>query len=117
MYNYLSMFAFTIMVLTSSNAYAQQLSLNLAPNGSKVMTNHFIWKLNATCTVKTKAQNKIRVSVLDNKGTVNGRNLAIGQATSVVVHNHDNISVSAEPGTTVTLENMSDDPIQAVCST
>ena len=113
MYNYLSIIAFTIMTLATPKVYAQQMSLQLAPNGSKVMTNHFVWTLNATCIIKTKAKNKIRVSVLDNKGAVNGKNLAIGQATYMVVQNHDSISVSAEPGTEVTLQNMSNDPVQA----
>ena len=117
MYHYLSMIALTIMVLTSSNAYAQQLSLNLAPNGSKVVTNHYGWKLSATCSIQTKTKNTIRVSVVDNNGSVNGKNLTVGQSTSVTVHNHDNISVSAEPGTQVILHNLSDDAVQATCST
>jgi hypothetical protein len=105
------------MILTTPKVYAQQMHVQLAPNGSKVMTNHFSWTLNANCVVKTKTKNKIRVSVTDNKGVVNGRNLKTGQATSMVVQNDDSISVSADPGTIVTLENMSDDPVQATCST
>ena len=45
------------------------------------------------------------------------KNLKTGQATSMVVKNNDSISVSAEPDTEITLENLSDDPIQATCST
>lgn len=100
-----------------SNAYAQQMNLALAPNASKVITNHYGWTLSANCTIQNKDKNKIRVSVLDHKGKVNGKNLEVGQGISVVVHNHDNIAVSAEPGTKITLENLSAEPVQATCST
>ena len=83
------------------------------------MTNHFGWTLNATCVINTntKAKNKIRLSVLDNKCAVNGKHLGVGQSTSMTVENHEAISVAAEPGTQVTLQNLSNDPIQATCST
>lgn len=116
MYNYLSIIALTVLTLATPKVYAQQMNLQLAANGSKVVTNHFAWTLNATCVIQTKSKNKIRVSVLDNKGMVNGKNLATGQTTSMVVQNHDTISVSAEPGTKITLQNMGSDPVQATCS-
>ncbi len=117
MYNYLNIIAFSIMLLATPKVYAQQMSLQLAPNGSRVMTNHFAWTLSATCIIKTKSKNKIRLSVLDNKGAVNGKNLVIGQATSMVVQNQDSISVSAEPGAKITLQNLGADSVQATCST
>lgn len=117
MTNYLSALVLCITILASSDVYAHQISLNLAPNGSKTVTNSFGWTLNARCTVKTKSKNKIRVSVLENKGSVNGKSLATGQATSVVVEDQDAISVSVEPGTRVTLQNLSEDPVQASCAT
>ena len=116
--NYFSITGLTFLaIFMCSNAHAQHMDVNLAPNASKVITNHTLWTLNATCTIQTKAQNKIVVSVLDHKGAVNGRNLSIGQVMSVVVHDHDTIAVSAEAGTRVTLQNMGTDPIQASCST
>ena len=117
MYNYLSIIGFTILTLATPKVYAQQMNLQLAPNGSKVVTNHFAWTLSATCVIKTNTKNKIRVGVLDNNGAVNGKHLATGQTTSMVVQNHESISVSAEPGTKVTLQNMSNEPFQATCST
>lgn len=118
MQKYTTIIASTILVLLSTtSAYAQQMNLALAPNASKVITNHYGWTLNANCIIKNKEQNKIRVSILDHKGAVNGRNLDVGQTMSVVVHNHDNIAVSAEPGTKITLENLSADMVQATCST
>jgi len=117
MTNYLSIIAFSIITLATPKAYAQQMNLQLAPNGSKVMTNHFSWTLSAHCVIKTNAKHKIRFSVQDNTCVVNGKNLAVGQATSMLVQNDDSISVSAEPGTQVTLQNLGTDPVQATCST
>lgn len=112
---YLGLVTLTVMTLVTPKVYAHQVNLKLAPKSSKVVTNHFGWTLNANCTIQAKSQNKIRFSVMDNKGTVNGSSLSSGQAKSVVVHNNDSISVSAEPGTTVTLENLGEDPVQATC--
>ena len=95
--------------VSNRNQYPLMNNIGLRILPDQVMTNHFVWTLNATCIIKTKTKNKIRVSVLDNKGAVNGKNLAIGQATYMVVQNHDSISVSAEPGTEVTLQNLSND--------
>lgn len=117
MSNYLSMITLSIMLLTTSKVYAQQMSLQLAAKGSTVMTNHFGWALSANCIIKTKSKNKIRLSVLNNKGAVNGKQMATGQATSMVVQDQDSISVSAEPGTSIGLRNLGNDPVQATCST
>lgn len=118
MSKFFSITALTFLVLLfNTNAHSQQMQLKLAANASKVITNHTLWTLNATCTIQNKDKNRIVVGVLDNKGIVNGRNLSMGQAMSVTVHNHDAIAVSAEPGTKVTLQNMSSDPVQATCST
>ena len=115
---YFSITALTFLAIAmSSNVHAQHMNVNLAANASKVITNHTLWTLNATCTIQTKAQHKIVVSVLDHNGIINGHNLRIGQVMSVVVHDHDSIAVSAEAGTRVTLQNMGTDPIQASCST
>ena len=105
------------MLFGVPTVYAQQMNLELSPNASKVITNHYGWTLSATCTIQTTTKNTIRVSILDNKGTVNGRNLNVGQVMSLVVNNHDSLSVSAEPGTKVTLQNLSHESIQATCST
>ncbi len=116
--NYFSLTALTFLaIFMTSNAHAQHMDLNLAPNASKEITNHYLWTLNATCKIQCKAHNTIVVSVLDHKGVVNGRNLSTGQAVSVVVHDQESIAVSAEPGTRVTLQNMGTDQIQASCST
>lgn len=103
------------LVLMSSQAYAH--TIKLSPQESKSLTNHGLWTLNATCNIHgSQTSNKILVSVVENKCKVNGRNLSKGQTTSITIKNNQNISVSAEPGTTVNLVNASGDSVQAVCS-
>lgn len=101
---------------TQLNAFK---TINLNPNETKLLANNSLWKVNATCTVqaKDKKKNKIRIQVLKNKGTVNGKNLSTGQATSVTVENNSNISVSAEAGTQIHLINLGKDGLKANCST
>jgi len=101
----------------SSQLYAAKV-IKLNPNESKQLTNNYLWTLNATCNIQGSGQskNRIRVSILKNKGTVNGRNLSTGQGTSVTVRNNQSISVSAEPGTKVNLINIGTDSVQAVCT-
>ena len=106
-----------VFMLISSHAYAQNV-IHLSPKESKSLTNNYVWTLNATCHMQvTKTTSVIVVSVLDNKGRVNGKELEKGQTTSITVKNNENISVSADPGTTVHLVNMGTDSVQAVCST
>lgn len=105
---------FTFAVMTPQ-AFAQQ-TIKLNPKESKQLTNSLLWTLNATCKIQSEqGTNVIRVSVTENKGTVNGRNLTKGQATSLRVKGHESISVSAEPGTTVNLVNLGSKAVEAVC--
>lgn len=103
--------------LFSFQSYAQQVNLKLTPKASKLITNHYAWTLNATCKIQANQPNKIRVSIIQNTGKVNGRALSQGQATSMIVRNNQNISVSAEPGAKVNLINLGEDTVQASCST
>ncbi|WP_133127862.1 hypothetical protein [Legionella nagasakiensis] len=107
---------FVLVCLFTIHAYAQKM-IKLAPKESKSLTNHYAWTLNATCNVQNdNTKSKIRVSILNNKGKVNGRNLSQGQATFLMLKNNDQISVSAEPGTRVYLVNVGASPVQATCS-
>ncbi|MCP0912855.1 MULTISPECIES: S-Ena type endospore appendage [Legionella] len=100
----------------SAQAYAQKV-IKLAPKESRSLTNHYAWTLNATCNIQgSESKGKIRVSILSNKGKINGQHLSQGQARSLTVKNNDNISVSAEPGTKVHLINLGKTPVQAICS-
>ena len=102
------------MIYTST---AQAMNLELNPHSSKRFENPTLFALNATCTITSSTKNdKIIFRVIEKTGCVNGKNLKKGQATTVIVNDHDAISVHAEPGTTVNLQNTSDDAIQANCS-
>lgn len=112
----LTMMAVLGLTLISSQVFSH--TIKLSPKESKSLTNHSLWTLNATCNIQGKqTKSKILVSVTENKGQVNGKSLSKGQKTSVNVQNNSSISVSAEPGTTVNLINLGNDPVQAVCYT
>ena len=103
------------LIIMNSPAYAQKV-IKLSPKESKSLTNNYLWTINATCNIQgSKISSKILVSVEENKGQVNGKNLSKGQATSVNVKTNDHISVSAEPGAVVTLINLGEESVQAVC--
>ena len=92
-------------------------TIKLGPNESKMLANNAPFTLNATCSVHGihPIKSKIRIVVLKNKGTINGRNLSSGQGTSVAVKNDSNISVSADSGTQINLINLSSEQLEAVC--
>ena len=114
----LSIFVLIVFLgsLLSSQVYAK--TLNLSANETKLLTNNSLFTLNATCSIQGTSKNKkIKISVLKNNGTINGKNLSTGQATYVTVKSNSSISVSAESGTQINLTNLSDEGLQAVCST
>ena len=109
---------FLSLISLSSFASAQQMDLKLAPNASKVITNSYVWTISAKCTIATKGKsNTLVVRIKEHGGDVNGKNLVSGQTLSVVVHNNDSLSVSADPSTTLTLQNKGIESVQATCST
>ena len=106
-----------LVALFIQPAQAQSIHLNLAPHGSKLIENHYLFSLDATCIIESSEQNNmIKLHVIENTGTVNGKHLTRGQATSIVVNNQDALSVSAEPGSKVNVLNLSDNTVQANCS-
>ena len=106
-----------VLVMMAHSSTVEAMNLKLAPHTSKRFENHYLFALNAKCTIQTTHKNnKIIFRVTENTGCVNGKPLKKGQTTSLIVNNQDAISVHAEPGTTVNLQNTSDDAILANCS-
>ncbi len=99
-------------------ARAQSMDITLAPHGSKMIENHFSFSLDANCVVHAQksGKNKIRLSVLKNNGAVNGRKLDKGQSTSVVIQGQKSLTVHAEPGSKVNIQNLSNSSLEATCS-
>lgn len=112
----LTLSLFMIIGLFCSHANAKTIKLN--PNESKMLANNSLWTLNATCVVQSTNQNKskIKINVIKNSGTVNGKKLSTGQGTLINVKNNSSVSVSAESGTQINLINLGSDELQAVCS-
>lgn len=118
MSKYINLSIFLIIGFVCSQGHAQK-TISLSPNETKLLTNNTLWKVNATCTIQGSPQthSKIRISVLKNTGTINGKNVATGQATMVTVQNNSSISVSAESGAQINLINLGTEGLQAVCNT
>lgn len=109
---------FALSILVATQNHAHQVNLALQPKASKLITNHFASTLTASCVIKTAtANNKIVVSVLENKGRINGRGLSKGQARAIKIHNNQTISVSADPGAQVNLYNLGAGAVNASCTT
>lgn len=108
----------TLLISTMGMQICSAKTITLNPNETKLLANNSLWTVNATCTVQSahKGKGKIRISVLKNKGTVNGKNLSTGQATMLNVNSNSSISFSADSGTKINLVNMGPELLQAVCS-
>ncbi len=118
MTKYLQLSIVLLIGFLCSQAHAQK-TIKLSPNETKLLANNTLWTINATCTIQGTKQtrSKIRISVLKNKGSINGKNLSTGHATTVTVKNNSSISVSAEAGTQINLINLGNEGLQAVCNT
>lgn len=113
-----ALFLATTFLCTSHVVQAQNMNLDLKPKQDKVLNNSTLWTIHATCQIHGDSSKKtIKIKGVKNGGQVNGKNLAIGQATSLTVYTDKTVQVTAEPGAQVTIINMSDEPVQAVCST
>jgi len=109
---------FVLIGFLCSPVNAQKI-IKLSPNETKLLSNNTLWTVNATCTIQgmDKTDGKIKISVLKNKGTINGKNVSTGHATMVKVKNNSSISVSAESGTQINLINIGASNLEAVCNT
>lgn len=104
--------------LITGQLQAHDMNLHLAPKSDKVISNNTLWTIHATCEIHSTASKKtIRVNGVKNVSHVNGKSLTAGQSTSMAVYAEKTIEVSAEPGAQVTITNLSNDAVEAVCST
>lgn len=106
---------FSIVVCFSTDLSAK--TIKLGPNETKSWSNSAPFTLSARCSVHAEhpVHSTIKIVVLKNKGTVNGKSLNGGQGTSIAVHNDSNIEVSADSGTEINLINLGSEELEAVC--
>ena len=98
--------------------HSQGMNLQLNPNQDKVIANTTLWTIHATCKIHSDTHKKtIRVEGVKNTSSVNGKSLTAGHATSMIVYDQKTIEVSADPGAEVSITNLSNDSVEAVCST
>ena len=109
---------FLAAALFCANQAVQAMNLDLKPKQDKVLNNSTLWTIHATCQIHSGSSKKtIKIKGNKSGGQVNGKHLAVGQATSFTVYTDKTVKVTAEPGAQVTISNMSDEPLTAVCST
>lgn len=115
MCKFINLSVFVLIALFNTKVHSDK-TFTLNPSETKSLTSP--WALNATCTIQksNKSKSKIRLSVVKNNCSVNGKTLRPGQATSVTIRQNTSISVSAEAGTQINLENKSNEELQAFCS-
>ncbi|PJD93956.1 MAG: hypothetical protein CK424_01500 [Legionella sp.] len=107
----------TISMLFTAHQ-AQAMNLDLAPKGDKVLTNNTMWTIHATCHIHASSAKKtIKIHGVKNNSQVNGKSLNAGQTTSMTVYAEKTVQVTAEPGAQVSIMNLSNEAVQAVCST
>jgi hypothetical protein len=113
-----TLFIATALICATPALHAQNMNLDLQPKQDKVLKNSTLWTIHATCQIHGNESKKmIKIKGNTDGGQVNGKELNVGQATSLTVYNDKTVTVTAEPGAQVTIINMSNDPVQAVCST
>jgi len=101
----------------SSQVHAK--SITLSPHETKPFANNTFFVINAQCTVRSAKQwlNKIKISVLKNKGVINGKNVSTGNVTTVSLMNDATMNVSADSGMEINLTNLSDVALEVICNT
>ncbi len=107
-----------LVAVFAQPARAQSMDISLAPHGSKLIENNFSFSLDANCVVRSQGEGKqtIRLHVLKENGVINGKKLDKGESTSVVINGSKSVSVHAEPGSKVNIQNLGDGPLEATCS-
>lgn len=114
MYKIINLSVFVVIALFSTKVPAKSMSLN--PKESKVLSSP--WDITATCTIQMpeRKKSKVRLRVLKHHCNVNGKELTQGQTTAVTISNHSSITVSAEAGTEINLENLGSQEMLANCT-
>lgn len=104
-----------IWIPTAANA--KTINLSLSSHKSQTFTNDYLWTINATCTFHVnKGNDMIKISSINKNSSINGKNISAGHQTSINVKDQSNITVSAEPGAKVIIQNTSPENITANCS-
>lgn len=112
-----TLFLATALFCATQGLNAQNMSLDLKPNQDRVLNNSTLWTIHATCQIHGGTNKKtIKIKGTKDGGQVNGKQLATGKATSLTMYTDKTVEVIAEPGAQVTIRNMSDEPLTAVCS-
>lgn len=112
-----TLFLATALFCATQGLNAQNMNLDLKPNQDRVLNNSTLWTIHATCKIHGGTNKKtIKIKGTTNGSQINGKQIAVGKATSLTMYTDKTVDVIAEPGAQVTISNMSSEPLTAVCS-
>ncbi len=115
----------SLMVNASTFAMSQQVfqsgpsaDWELPVNEPLVISNMFLWTVNAQCTIISKEENNyISFKVLRKSGSINSISLSTGDSLSLTLHPREVIRITAASGGKVELLNTGSATVVARCST
>tara|TARA_B100000949_G_C14192669_1_gene412448 strand:+ start:274 stop:657 length:384 start_codon:yes stop_codon:yes gene_type:complete len=108
--------------LTAANSQIMTMGMSmtykLIPNEPLELYNFTFWTIDAICQITTiDDENKVKATLLNRSGAINGKNLNKGDITHVNVRQGDNLQISAEAHAKVELVNLGEHEVTAKCST
>lgn len=89
----------------------------LLPNDPQIISNQYLWTVNATCIIKSKTEdNFLSFKVTKKQGTLNDEVLVAGDSRVIRLKYNDEMKMTAKSGAEVELLNIGKDPIVTECT-
>lgn len=93
------------------------IEFNLPPNDPQLFTNYMFWAVDANCRISTEDESDALFAEATNKkGKINNVALNKGDSALVIVHDGDNLKLSADSGAQVRITNQGEHMVKAVCN-
>ena len=84
----------------------------------QTLKNYLFWTISATCILKTQDDgDEFYARMINYSGKINEVKLSKGENMTVLIHNGDNLRISADAGAEVELTNQGQHTVRATCST
>lgn len=83
----------------------------------QILDNFLFWPVEASCKITTEdTSNEFLIVALAKKGKINDIPLSAGQSLRLVVHNDENLKISADAGAKVQITNFGQHTVKATCT-
>ena len=92
------------------------LEYELPPNDPQTFINYMYWEITANCKITTEDEsNELLAEALAKNGKINDVALSKGETMRVLVHQGENLKLSAESGAKVRITNLGQHTVKATC--